>query len=154
MSQREIILVSMQQRDLRILQSWFDDAELKKRLGGLLPLQRYFDYVQSEPNYFAWTAMEGETSIGALFLQVQTHEPTSFGFLVDPAVRSCGYGRSLLRKLMVQPEVARIEKWRVGVESDNLASQRCMQAVGFMLESDVEDEDGFLQYTFDQSKHA
>ena len=152
MTNQEVTLVPMEQSDLAILQSWFKDAELRKRLGGMLPLQQYFDFVQSEPNYFAWKAMEGDAPIGVVFVQVEPSEPQSFGFLVKPTLRSRGYGRLILQKLMALPEVASVKEWKAGIESDNIASQRCLASVGFVPESSVEDEQGFLQYICNKSR--
>ena len=152
MPNRKVLLVPMEQSDLTILQSWFEDEELSKRLGGILPLQQYFDFVQSDPNYFAWKAMRGDAPIGAVFIQVEPSEPQSFGFLVKPDLRSRGYGQLILQRLMIQPEVASVKEWKVGIESDNIASQRCLASVGFVPESGVEDKQGFLQYIYNQSR--
>jgi GNAT superfamily N-acetyltransferase len=147
MVNQKIILVSMEQSDLPTLQSWFEDKELSKRLSGMLPLHKYFDYVQDESNYFAWMALEGDTPVGAVFMQIEPGEPQSFAFLVKPELRSCGYGRRILQQLIARPEVSDAKEWKVGIESDNIASQRCLVSVGFVLESSAKDEEGFLQYS-------
>lgn len=146
MAHQEVVLVPMKQADLSTLQSWFEDKELSKRLGGMLPLQKYFDYVQSESNYFAWMALEGDTPVGAVFMENEAGEPQSFAFLVKPELRSGGYGKRILQKLMAQPELSNAEEWKVGIEPDNIASQRCLASVGFVPESGIEDAEGFLQY--------
>ncbi len=91
-------------------------------------------------------ALEGDTPVGAAFMQVEPGEPQGFAFLVKPELRSHGYGRLILQKLMAQPEAASAKEWRVGIEPDNIASQRCLASAGFLPQSDVEDEEGFLQY--------
>lgn len=146
MASQKVVLVPMEQSDLPTLQSWFQDEELSKWLGGMLPLQKYFDYVQGEPNYFAWMAMEGDTPVGAAFMQVEPGEPQSFAYLVEPELRSRGYGRLILQKLMAQPEVVSAKEWKVGIKANNIASRRCLASVGFAPKSGVEDEEGFLQY--------
>ncbi len=45
MANQEVVLIPMEQSDLPTLQSWFEDEELSERLGGILPLQKYFNYV-------------------------------------------------------------------------------------------------------------
>jgi RimJ/RimL family protein N-acetyltransferase len=158
MANSDIVLVPMEPSDVPTLQIWFEDEELSKRLGGMLPLQKYFDYVQSESNYFAWMALEGGTPqdggtpVGAVFMQIESNEPDeadepqSFAFLVRPRLRSRGYGRRILQRFMGQPEASDAKKWRVGVEADNIACQRCLASVGFVPENAAEDEEGFLQY--------
>jgi GNAT superfamily N-acetyltransferase len=151
MKHYQVTLIPMGQPDLPILQGWFEDKELRHRLGGMLPLQKYFDYVQSESNYFAWMAYDGDVPVGAAFIQIEPGEPQSCAFLVHPELRSQGYGRLILQQLMAQPEVGAVKKWEVGIEGDNITSQRCMAAVGFVPESGVEDEEGLVQYTFEKS---
>jgi RimJ/RimL family protein N-acetyltransferase len=145
---QELILVPMEQSDLPTLQAWFEDEELSRWLGGTLPLQQYFDYVQSEVNYFAWMAIEGDTPVGAAFMQVEPSEPQGFAFLVKPELRSRGYGRLIVQKLMAQPEASAATEWKVGIKVGNIASQRCLDSVGFVPESGVADEEGFLQYVY------
>lgn len=141
---RKVTLVEMKQTDLATLRLWFEDRELSKRLGGMLPLEKYFDYVQSEPDYFAWMALEGANSVGAVFMQIEPGEPQGFVVLVKPELRSQGYGRSIIRQLMAQAQG--IGEWKVGIEPDNIASRRCHEAAGFVPQSGVADNEGFMQY--------
>jgi RimJ/RimL family protein N-acetyltransferase len=106
----------------------------------MLPLQKFFDYVQSEPNYFIWIAREDENSIGAAFMEVDPNQAQSFGFMVNPELRGRGYGQSVLHTLMAQPETALVVEWKVGIEPDNIASQRCVAPVGFVPQTGLMDE--------------
>ena len=148
MLRQQVVLIEMEQADLPTLQGWFEDPELSRRLGGMLPLHKYFSYVQSEPNYYAWMVLDGAAPVGAAFLQVEPDEPQSFAFLMNPSLRSQGYGRLIVQGLMAQPGAGSVKEWRVGIEADNLASQRCLASIGFVLDDPAEDEEGFLQYTF------
>jgi len=132
--------------DLPTLEAWFEDDELRRRLGGMLPLPEYLDYVQREPDYFAWLAWDGEAPVGAAFLQQEPGQPQSFAFLVAPALRGRGYGRRIVQTLLAQPESASIQTWKLSIEPDNTASRRCLTAAGFVQEGDEADAEGFLSY--------
>jgi len=129
--------------DLPLLETWFQDAELRRRLGGMLPLPRYFDYVASVPDYHAWMVCEDSVAVGAAVLEIAPDVPQSFGFFVNPELRNRGYGRRIARALIEQPEAAGIKTFDVGVETDNEASRRCLEAVGF-IKQDGLDAEGFL----------
>lgn len=150
MTHPKTTLIPMEQSDLPTLEAWFKDQELRQRLGGMLPLQDYFDYVQGESNYFAWIAQDGDVPVGAAFIQIEPGEPQSCAFLVNPVLRSQGYGRLILQQLMAQPEAGAVKQWKVGIEADNIPSQRCVTAVGFVPENGIEDEEGFVQYIFEK----
>ncbi len=83
-------------------------------------------------------------------MQIEPGESQGFAFPVNPALRSQGYGRLIVQQLMARMEVPSSTSWRVGIEPDTIGSQRCLASVGFMLQSGVEDEEGFLQYVFVQ----
>lgn len=143
-----MVLEPLQPSDLPTLEAWFEDEELSRRLGGMLPLSPYIEYVQREPDYFAWMARDGDEPVGAAFLQVTPGEPAAFTFLVNPLLRSRGYGRHILKALLARPEGAAVQRWQADVETDNVASRRCLASVGFVLESDVPDADGLLYYAY------
>ena len=149
----KIALVPLTQADISTLQHWFEDRELHQRLSGMLPLPKYLAYVESEPNYFSWLAMEDTTPVGTAFVQISAaDEEQSLAFLVNPALRSQGYGQQMLRALLTQPELDSIQCWQVGVEPDNIASQKCLLAVGFRQEGNLPDAEGFLSFVKNRNK--
>ena len=145
--QKDARLAPLTAADLPTLSAWFEDGELRRRLGGMLPLGDYLAFVQRTPGYFAWMAWDGEAPVGAAFLQQEPDSPQSFAFLVGPLLRGQGHGQRIVRALLTRPEAAPVQNWRVSVEPDNAASQRCLSAAGFVPERDEPDADGFLTYT-------
>lgn len=137
--------------DLPTLTAWFEDEELGRRLGGMLLLPGYLDYVWREPGHFAWLAWDGDRPVGAAFLQLEPDQPQTFAFLVAPALRGRGYGQLIVQTLLTQPEAAGVETWQVCVELDNVASRRCLAAAGFTQESADVDADGFLPFVLSRS---
>lgn len=145
----ELIFVPMTQEYMPTLEKWFKDAELRRRFGGMLPLQNFFNYVQSEPDYFWWVALDGKMSVGMAFMQIEPEEPQGFGFLVNPALRRRGYGARILKLLMARPETASATVWQAAIEQNNIASQRCVAALGFVPDGNGPDAQGFLQHVYE-----
>lgn len=143
-----LIFVPMTQDYVPMLEEWFEDAELQNRFGGMLPLQKFSDYVQSEPDYFWWVALDGDRPVGMAFMEIEPGEPQGFGFLVSPSRRRQGYGTRILKRLLARPEAASATVWQAGIEPDNFASQRCVAAVGFAPDGNGPDAEGFLQYVY------
>lgn len=144
----DLVFDPMTQHYLPLLEKWFEDAELRRRLGGMLPLQNFFDYVQSEPDYFWWVAVDADRPVGMAFMQIEPGEPQGFGFFVRPDLRRRGYGTRILKMLPARPEAASATVWQVGIEADNFASQRCVAALGFVPDGNGPDAGGFLQYFY------
>jgi L-amino acid N-acyltransferase YncA len=66
--------------------------------------------------------------------------------VVDPAFRRHGYGRQILETLFEAPEVADVEFFGAGVDSDNVASIRCLKAAGFVQENEEPDFEGIVYF--------
>lgn len=65
---------------------------------------------------------------------------------IDPNFRSRGLGRAMIRALIRRPELGFVELFEAGVEPANVASRRCLEAVGFGLRSEQPDFEGMLYY--------
>ncbi len=148
----DLIVVPMTQDYLPMLEEWFEDDELQHRFGGMLPLQKFWDYVQSEPGYFWWVALDGDRPVGMAFMQIEPGEPQGFGFFVSPSQRRQGYGTRILKRLLARPEAASATVWQAGIEADNFASRRCVAALGFTPDGNGPDDEGFLQYIYEVGK--
>jgi RimJ/RimL family protein N-acetyltransferase len=130
---------------LRTIRAWFDDAELCARLER--PTRVWFVYVTREPNVHAWLVHEGNLPVGHLQLDIGSNGVVTVGFFVNPALRGQGYGKRILRALLVRPEVAPLSRIEATAEADNLASQRCLQAISFVQEGAEPDEEGFFHFS-------
>ncbi|HEX8834431.1 MAG TPA: GNAT family N-acetyltransferase [Abditibacteriaceae bacterium] len=146
----EITFVDLDETHLPTLEKWFENRELSERLRGMLPLKEFFNFVQTQANYYAWIALEEGQPVGATLVQfnVERSAPQSFAFFVKPQLQSKGYGRRIVRLLVSQPEFLGVQRWQVGIEPDNMASRHCLSAVGFVADRDTPDEDGLLQYVY------
>ena len=70
----------------------------------------------------------------------------SIAFVIDPALRGRGLGRAMIATLTVRPELRLVELFEAGVEPQNIASRRCLEAAGFQLRSVEPDFEGMLYY--------
>ena len=66
--------------------------------------------------------------------------------MIDPALRGGGLGRAMIATLTDQPELRLVELFEAGVEPENIASRRCLEAAGFRLRSVEPDFEGMLYY--------
>ncbi len=127
-----IILVPFEQKDLAILEKWFEDAEHLRWMGNILPLERWYKYISTYPHYRTWLGYEGQTVVGMLELQINPGPKTGeVGLSVTPELRYKGYGRRLLKLLFEEAEVAALRYIWARIERENEPSQRCFRAVGF-----------------------
>ena len=133
---------------LPMFQSWFQDGELSQRVEG--PSQRYLDYVATNPRQYACIAYEGDIAVGFIVFGLEDEGPASFMFFVRPDLRHQGYGKRILATALAAPEVADIDVWEAGVEPDNAASRRCLEAIGFTEQGRDPEWPDYLRYVYDR----
>ncbi|MED4570041.1 GNAT family N-acetyltransferase [Brevibacillus agri] len=134
----------LQEEHLAILRTWFQDAEVQKRMEGMEPLEEWYGYVKENDSYFVWIAFLGEQPVGVAMVEIEEEHAGSIGLIVNPSLRHRGYGKALLREAMQRQELSGVQKWIAGIEADNVACLRCFEAAGFAKEEPVPDEDGFF----------
>lgn len=137
--------VELNLEELKILDEWFKDKELMDRLGGTLPLQEWFGYVQKNPKYYTWMAYSKSTPIGQINLEISPDYSASINVLTNPILRNKGYGKMMLNTLLQRPELSTVKVIEVGIEQDNTASLHIFKQVGFIEEGI--DEDGFINFS-------
>ncbi|OMF61591.1 GNAT family N-acetyltransferase [Paenibacillus sp. FSL R5-0766] len=131
-------------RDLAMLEEWFKDAEVHRRLEGMLPLDEWHQHVQQHPGYDVWVAFSQGKAVGVSMIEQEEQNTGSIAIVVDPSVRGRGCGRAVIGKAMQLPKLETIHKWYAGIEADNAACLKCFQSTGFVLENEAPDEDGYF----------
>ncbi|WP_244965740.1 GNAT family N-acetyltransferase [Paenibacillus alvei] len=135
---------------LPILEAWFEDSELRERMDGMLPLQEWFDYMTENDMYFAWMAYHGEQPVGAIFVELE--DGTAYiGLMTEPALRSQGIGKAMVREVMALPEMESVKTWVAGIEEDNMPCLACFKSLGYLSKEEEADEDGFYNLVYEQS---
>ncbi|MGN9867014.1 GNAT family N-acetyltransferase [Bacillus swezeyi] len=137
-----------QKEDIEWLQTWFEDGEVQKRLEGMMPLHDWYNFVEENENYQVWAALQDGKPVGAVMVEVEEGFTGNIALLVDPFLRSKGYGKAIIKRTVQLSEMSRIKKWFAGIEEDNHACLRCFQSIGYSFESDQPDEDGYYSLIY------
>lgn len=138
--------IELSHNSLQILEEWYEDEEVLRRLGGKLLLKQWFDYVQQNPNYFSWIVFENNEPVGNIDVEIEEDQTAYIGLLTNPSKRNQGYGKKMLKMLLEREELSQGAIIKAGIETDNMACIRCFQSVGFT--EDGLDEDGFLSFIY------
>jgi len=142
----DLSFVPIDEPGLRVLETWFDDPELQRRYSR--PDQTWFDYVCNEPGVHAWMICESGAPVGHLQLDTDIEATGYIGLVVKPELRNRGYGKRVLRAFLERPEAGRLDRIVGCAEVDNVASHRCVEAVGFVQQGAEPDEEGFLSFVY------
>lgn len=100
--------------------------------------------------YDSWSRYRGEGPDGPILTEADPLRCMGFAYLVDPAHRRHGYGRAAILALVQHPELDDVRSFFCGIDADNLPSRRCVESVGFRLDSVEPDRDGTLYYRRDR----
>ena len=92
------------------------------------------------------TVYGGEGPDGPVITESIEVTTGSIAFAVEPALRRRGVGRVMIAALLARPELASVELFEAGVEPENVACRRCLEATGFSLHALEADYEGFLYY--------
>jgi ribosomal protein S18 acetylase RimI-like enzyme len=92
------------------------------------------------------TVYGGEGPDGPLITESIEVATGSIAFAVDPALRRRGVGRAMIAALLARPELAFVALFEAGVEPENVACRRCLEAAGFSVHSPEPDYEGMLYY--------
>jgi len=169
-----VSLRPLARQDLPIVEPWFRDPDTVRFLGGpdwpALMLARAAGMVGEEfrgavqTGAFRYLAEAGGRPFGYIDcgtfdrctvygaadapIITETIEVATgaIAFAVDPERRGRGLGRAMIQALMRRPELAQVELFEAGVEPENAASRRCLEAAGFRLRSGQPDFEGMLYY--------
>jgi len=159
--------------DPAAIEHWFDDPEVRHRLGGRPWIHRalalrdagigeefrgrlvvrshgWVAYLGSEPVayiggdvYDRWVRYHGE---GEPLTDADPRTAMGLAYVVDPARWGQGHGRAALAAVMAHPEVADVAIFFCGIDTDNHASRRCAEAAGFRLVDPAPDFEDMLFY--------
>lgn len=88
----------------------------------------------------------GEGPAGPIVLDTIDQVTGAIAFTIDPTHRREGLGTRMIRALIGHADLASVELFEAGVERENIASRRCLQAAGFELRSVEPDVEGMLYY--------
>jgi RimJ/RimL family protein N-acetyltransferase len=163
MGDRTVVLRRLTPDDLPTVSPWFEDPDTRRYLGGPDWLRRvlelgepaagvefrgatktgahcYLASCQGEPiGYIAcgtfarWSAYGGEDENGPILEDIKEVPMGAIAFAVAPRLRGRGLCPAMIKALVSLPELASVSLFEAGVEPENVASARCLEAAGFRL---------------------
>ena len=142
----ELTFCLLDESGLRMYHTWFQDTELRRRIEP--PTLQWFNYVSNTLGIYSWILYDGNTPVGQLQLDTYANNTGNVGLVVNPKLRNQGYGKKILKALLLRSEVTRLDQLEVTIEPDNLASLRCFQQTGFIQASVEPDNEGFLHLIY------
>lgn len=171
-----VVLHGLTTNDLTAIAGWFEDRDTRRFLGGPEWLARMLAHAEravgtvfrgarqiGAHHYLAiadgtpagyidcgtfdrCTVYGGEGPDGPIILDTIEARTGSIAFVVDPALRGRGLGRAMIAAMLTRAELRDVELFEAGVEPQNTASRRCLEAAAFELASDQPDFEGMLYY--------
>lgn len=106
---------------------------------------RYVGYVDCGV-FDRWTQYAGEDGDGPTIDESAEVTTGSIAFVIDPAARGHGTGRSMIGALVARPELSEVRMFEAGVEPENIASICCLSAAGFQPHNREPDYEGMLYF--------
>jgi len=171
-----VVLRSVTTGDLTAIAGWFEDRDTRRFLGGPEWPDRMLAHAERSVgtvfrgarqigahHYLAvadgtsagyvdcgafdrCTAYGGEGPDGPIILETIEAVTGSIAFVTNPALRGRGLGRAMIAAMLARAELRDVELFEAGVEPQNTASRRCLEAAGFELASERPDFEGMLYY--------
>jgi RimJ/RimL family protein N-acetyltransferase len=171
-----LALRPLTQADLPVVRPRFEDPDTRSFFGGPDWPARMFEYSrratgttfrgarQTEAHHYlalaagapvgyidcgtfdCCTVYEGEGPGGPIITEMLDVPTGSIAFVIDPLRRGRGLGRVIIAKLFDRPELRLVELFEAGVERENIASRRCLEAAGFEPHTVEPDFEGMLYY--------
>ncbi|MBN7743361.1 GNAT family N-acetyltransferase [Bacillus velezensis] len=133
----------LKERELKILEHWFKNDNIRRRMDALLPLDAWYARLNKDEDDTVIMAYDGQLPAGMVSIEF-VEERAYIGLIVNPLYQLQGYGKQILQKLLTDPGFTGVREWAASIEIDNQISLACFQAAGFTLEDTEPDEDGFL----------
>ena len=140
----ELIFEPLDHSHLLVIKNWFSDPDTKRWVEE--PSDRLVSYINSEPQYYAWVAVQESETVGLVLCEIEK-EVGSVYLVVNPGSRRRGYGRRILHLLKRRPEIARASALIAEIDPKNVASLACFKSVGFSEKSEIPSEEGLVCLT-------
>ena len=160
--------------ELRLVESWFQDPETQRWLGGPdwprmalklshAPLGEFrgaqemgsFQYLAWDKDapvgyvdcgtFDRWATWEGGPG-GRGVVDVIDEPSGAIAYVVDPAQRRRGFGAEMILALMEMDALEHVTLFAAGIEPENTASVQCVLSAGFRSLDPVPDWEGIVYY--------
>lgn len=86
--------------ELKVIEHWFEDEDTRRRMDGMLPLDVWYERVNQDEDNTVIMAYDGQLPAGMVVMEF-VEERAYIGLIVNPLCRFQGYGKQILKKLLV-----------------------------------------------------
>ncbi|MBI3336260.1 GNAT family N-acetyltransferase [Candidatus Peregrinibacteria bacterium] len=129
--------------------SWYDDAELNKRLG---PMDdEWLSHIMSERDGCEYSIFRDRELVAVTGLTFPTIEHPYYivtDLAIKPHLRDQGIGSAILHELMRLHALQPGQSWKVFVDIKNPKAKLFFEKNGWICESETPDKHGMLTLTF------
>jgi len=142
---------------------WFDDPATQRFLGDRQWIKRELRLIHDMPRQrhrgltitgrWGWVVFEGPEPVAFVGTERNDDRTASASLVVAPERRGRRIGRRAIVALLEQPEVEGVIRLLGSIDPDNVASIRCLIALGVGVPADADDE-GMLTFDMPVSRHA
>jgi RimJ/RimL family protein N-acetyltransferase len=176
MSDSRISLRPLTHAELPLIRPWFEDPNTSQFLGGpewpaqmlalaersagtmfrgarQLDSHHYLALASGTPagyidcgTFDRCTVFGGEGPDGPIILETISAVTGAIAFVIAPELRGRGLGRAMIAAMVARSELRDVELFEAGVDPQNTASRRCLEAAGFELGAEGPDVEGMLYY--------
>ncbi len=138
----------LRESHLSTIDTWFEDEETRRWLGGPGWGHETLRLSESEPGRRAYVAVIGERVVALLDVETEpSGRAASFAMVVDPRCRRQGIAGSTIRAMLTLSGLAGVDRFWCGIENGNDASERLVRRCGF-VPSPTRSEAGFRDLEF------
>ena len=130
--------------DIPLLEGWFEDAELRRRLSP--PTGAWVAHVLKDSAARVWIAAQAGLPVGLIQVDGTTDGPGAIALGVAPNLRGKGVGTRVLRAFCEGGPGAVYTVLTGAAEADNTASLICAHRAGFVVSEEF-DADGLIPVT-------
>jgi RimJ/RimL family protein N-acetyltransferase len=111
------------------LEDWFEDTELRRRMGGCLPVKSWLEFACTTPRQWNGVALERDVPVGVVLTETDASHETVIAVFTRPNLRGQGVGRRILEETMIR--FSDTQRFVADIEQDNPRSMACFRACGF-----------------------
>lgn len=131
--------------DIDELKSWFTRSSPGNRfINDYADVDAWLKLISDDPyNRFGYLIYRDSQPVAFLDLELNNDNSASIAFGVKPELRGQGLGKMIINEVTALSNLQGIKKIHAGVEPENVASQRVLQANGFVRMSE---EDGIIEF--------
>ncbi len=96
----------LKERELKILEHWFKNDNIRRRMDAMLPLDAWYARLNKEEDDTVIMAYDGQLPAGMVSIEF-VKERAYIGLIVNPLYQLQGYGKQILQKLLTDPGFTR-----------------------------------------------